>query len=81
MDNENSRNEATRNTVREKYGNIAAGPEGECCASQTSCCGTSGPDELAKGVGYSDEELADLPSDKRLADYIVSLKINARHPE
>jgi SAM-dependent methyltransferase len=61
MDNENSRNEATRNTVREKYGNIAAGPEGECCASQTSCCGPSDPDELAKGVGYSDEELADLP--------------------
>ena len=61
MNNENAQNEATRKTVREEYADIATGREGGCCGANTSCCGTSDPSALAKGVGYSDEELTGLP--------------------
>jgi len=45
--------ETIRETVREAYAQIAVG-----CGS---CCGASAPEALARGVGYSDKELAALP--------------------
>ncbi len=48
-------------TVREAYGRIAAGG-GSCCGPNSSCCGGgTGSDALAQALGYSADELADLP--------------------
>jgi SAM-dependent methyltransferase len=45
--------EKIRETVREGYSRIAQGGSG--------CCGSSTPDKLAEGIGYSGEELELLP--------------------
>jgi len=45
--------EKIRETVRKGYTQIAQGGSG--------CCGSSTPDKLAEGIGYSDEELELLP--------------------
>lgn len=45
--------EKIRETVREGYSQIAQGGSG--------CCGSSTPDKLAAGIGYSGEELELLP--------------------
>jgi arsenite methyltransferase len=45
--------EKVRQSVREGYAQIATTGSG--------CCGSSQPGKLAAGVGYSQEELADLP--------------------
>jgi len=45
--------EKIRETVREGYSQIAQGGSG--------CCGSSTPDKLAEGIGYSGEELELLP--------------------
>lgn len=50
--------------VRKGYAAIAAS-ESSCCQPRTSCCGGSKrevtPEELARQIGYSSEELAALP--------------------
>jgi len=46
-------NEKIRETVRKGYTQIAQGGSG--------CCGSSSPDKLAAGIGYSGEELELLP--------------------
>ncbi len=46
-------NEKIRETVRKGYTQIAQGGSG--------CCGSSTPDKLAAGIGYSGEELELLP--------------------
>jgi len=53
--------EEIRETVREAYAKIAL-QGGSCCG--TSCCGTpvvQSPEDLAKGIGYSDSDLSSLP--------------------
>ena len=50
--------EQIRETVREGYGQIAR-TGGSCCPS--SCCGSGAPEQLARGVGYSEADLAVLP--------------------
>lgn len=50
--------EQIRETVREGYGQIAR-TGGSCCPS--SCCGSGAPEQLARGVGYSETDLAALP--------------------
>lgn len=50
--------EQIRETVREGYGKIAR-MGGSCCSS--SCCGSGAPEQVARGVGYSEAELALLP--------------------
>jgi SAM-dependent methyltransferase len=56
-----------RSTVREAYGRIASGG-GTCCGpkKEASCCGASGPDTLARKLGYAEEELAALPEGANL---------------
>ncbi|MFC1461088.1 arsenite methyltransferase [Verrucomicrobiota bacterium] len=52
--------EQIRDSVREAYSSIAT-KGGSCCATSSSCCGSSSAEDLAKEIGYSDEELAALP--------------------
>lgn len=55
--------------VRQGYAAIAA-REDACCPPRTACCGSSKkevtPDELARQIGYSAEELAALPEGANL---------------
>jgi ubiquinone/menaquinone biosynthesis C-methylase UbiE len=47
-------NEKIRETVRGGYTEIAKGKSG-------CCCGSSSPEKLAEGIGYTSEELQNLP--------------------
>lgn len=52
-----------RDTVREKYGEIAR-TSGNCCGSgKSSCCSGGGvaADTIAKSIGYSEKEIESLP--------------------
>jgi SAM-dependent methyltransferase len=61
MAKDTNKDDSVRQTVRAAYADIAAGHAAGCCGSKASCCGANAPDALARGVGYSQEELADLP--------------------
>ena len=56
---------STHVVVRRKYGSIAA-KSGSCCGPQSSCCGGARADQVARGLGYSDAELATLPDEANL---------------
>jgi len=58
-------NNSTHVAVRRKYGSIAA-KDGGCCGPQSSCCGGGRADQVARGLGYTDAELATLPEDANL---------------
>lgn len=79
MNNELANQEKVRAQVRDGYGKIAesgvwitatadgTATEGGGCCGTNSCCGpTSGVEQLAKGIGYSDSELAGLPDGANL---------------
>src|SRR5215469_9387894 len=54
--------------VRARYGGIAAASEADCCGlSPSSCCGpeTTSHDK-ARGMGYSEDELAAVPEGANL---------------
>ena len=53
-------NENIRRKVRQGYARIAQ-RGGSCCPGQPCCSDGTSPESLARGVGYSNEELADLP--------------------
>lgn len=53
-------NEKIRENVRKGYTDIAQGKSGCGCGS-SSCCGSSSPDKLAAGIGYTNDELENLP--------------------
>ena len=59
------KDEQIRGSVREAYSKIATSG-GSCCGTSSSCCGYSSAKDLAKGIGYSDEELAALPNGANL---------------
>ena len=52
--------DTVRQTVRQGYANIATGQARSCCGSESHGCGD--PEELARTIGYSAQELADLPA-------------------
>jgi len=52
--------ETIHEKVREGYGQIARS-SGSCCGPAKSCCGGANVDAVAAGVGYSEEELTQLP--------------------
>jgi SAM-dependent methyltransferase len=60
--------------VRENYARIARGEkthyttsETSCCGSEDiSCCGSNAPSELSKSIGYSDEEMGEVPDGANL---------------
>ena len=51
--------QAVRETVRKGYAAIAQ--VGSCCGTAKGCCGGGDAVAVAKGVGYTDAELATLP--------------------
>jgi SAM-dependent methyltransferase len=51
--------------VREKYGRIARGADGGCCGPQACGC-ASGEEAVSLGVGYSAEQLAEIPTEANL---------------
>jgi SAM-dependent methyltransferase len=55
----------THVAVRRRYGRIAA-QAGGCCGPASSCCGGARPDEVARALGYTDQELATLPEEANL---------------
>lgn len=57
-----AKQEAIRETVRKGYASVAVSKEQSCCGP--TCCGgqVDTAEQLATAVGYSAEELADLPA-------------------
>ncbi len=51
--------------VKDRYGKIA-GKGGSCCPTKGSCCGTAPPEEISKGIGYSEEEMNAVPQGANL---------------
>jgi len=54
------KDENVRESVREAYSEIAK-TDGSCCEASSSCRGSYSPTNLAKGIGYSQEDLSILP--------------------
>ena len=52
-----------KNAVRESYARVAK-QSGSCCSS--GCCGTAKPKEIAKKIGYTEEEMQAVPSGSNL---------------
>lgn len=53
--------------VRERYARIAEGKEQDCCGPQASGCGCARPEATAaQGIGYSAEDLAQVPAEANL---------------
>jgi SAM-dependent methyltransferase len=61
--------ETIRKSVREHYAGVARNESG-CCASpavaSTNCCGIANVEEVGKVIGYSKEEMADVPEGANL---------------
>jgi len=55
----------THRKVQDAYGRIAS-IGGGCCGPQSGCCGGGRVGAVARGVGYSDAELATLPAGANL---------------
>ena len=56
----------TRKVVREGYARIAR-QSSSCCPSSNSCCGSTNlAEEISKTIGYSDEEMANVPDGANL---------------
>jgi len=59
--------------VRENYGRIARGEkthytnENSCCGDDTaSCCGSQPPSKLSESIGYSEDEMEEVPDGSNL---------------
>jgi ubiquinone/menaquinone biosynthesis C-methylase UbiE len=59
------RNDELKVLVRREYGDIAR-KGGSCCPSKGSCCGSVPPEEIARKIGYSEEDLKDSPEGANL---------------
>lgn len=56
-----------KKAVRESYARIAEQGSSCCCGTSSSCCGsTDAVQEISKGIGYSDDELAAVPEGANL---------------
>lgn len=55
-----------KDIVKEKYGQIAT-ESGSCCGSSSSCCaGSPSAAEVGSRIGYSDQEMQDVPEGSNL---------------
>ncbi len=59
-----SQPDATRETVRTKYGEIARGASS--CCGPTACCGGADADKLAAQLGYDPNDLSQIPPEANL---------------
>ncbi len=60
------KDEKVKKAVREGYAKIAK-KEASCCSPVKSCCGGNNPSEsISKAIGYTDEELKDVPEGANL---------------
>ncbi|MFC1963690.1 arsenite methyltransferase [Chloroflexota bacterium] len=58
--------EVIKQKVRESYADIAR-QNNSCCASVSTCCGSSGlANTISKEIGYTDEEMKSVPGDANL---------------
>jgi len=56
-----------KKAVRESYARIAEQGSSCCCGTSSSCCGsTDAVQEISRGIGYSDDELAAVPEGANL---------------
>lgn len=53
-----------KRVVKDRYGRVAREASSCCCSS--TCCGTAKPQEIAKKIGYSEEELETAPAGSNL---------------
>ena len=63
------KNDEIRSAVRQNYGKIAAAGSAGCGCSPSSCCGEKGVPsaaEIARGLGYSDQEVTAVPEGANL---------------
>lgn len=61
--------EKIQEIVRQVYGSIARGDRSGCCGESSACCGPGASrtsDEVAKAIGYSEEELSVIPGEANL---------------
>jgi arsenite methyltransferase len=54
-----------KKTVRKNYAKVAR-EETSCGCSSVSCCGSTMAEDISKGIGYSQQELASLPKGANL---------------
>jgi SAM-dependent methyltransferase len=68
MDRADENEERLRDLVREGYSRIAKreATSGACCGPTSDCGASTDSDELARRIGYSDEELRGLPEGANL---------------
>ena len=57
--------EKVKKTVRNRYAKIAK-TNGSCCSSSVSCCSDSVEDQLSKMIGYSEDEMNEVPEGANL---------------
>ena len=59
--------EDIKKKVRESYARIAEQGSSCCCGPSSSCCGSTDTlQEISRGIGYSDEEIATVPNGANL---------------
>jgi arsenite methyltransferase len=59
------KDEEIKSYVKDRYGSIARSGGGGCGCS-SGCCGSPSPDQIARVIGYSDEELSAVPEGANL---------------
>jgi len=57
--------EKVKKIVRDRYAKVAK-TNGSCCASNVSCCSAPTDEQVSKMIGYSNEEMNDVPKGANL---------------
>jgi len=57
--------ENVKKAVRKRYAKVAK-TSGSCCASSVSCCSAPSNEEVSKMIGYTEEEMNDVPKGANL---------------
>ena len=58
--------EDLKSTIRRAYGKIALGDASGCCGDAGGCCGGASAIDTARAIGYTDDELAQVPEGANL---------------
>jgi arsenite methyltransferase len=60
-DNEVYHRQRTREIVRQSYAKVATRTNSCCGGATSTCCGASPTETLARDIGYSEEDLVEIP--------------------